>query len=252
MPKELLPNRSLRATLPRKRVLVVNCYFDDSRQPIHRTSKFPQAVGPIYLPARSRANCVTSAVITEVASGPLEDENLLSGIDMLVLTGLTNSFDRMLHLTAYARTKNPKVIVVAGGPPVRSLPLLARRFFDFACLGDIEELCEVIKEAFGAAYVAEEMLPRYDLAYWLGRIGYVETTRYCNFRCSFCSLTAEGHGYKTYDLDTSAAISHQQTPTDVFSRQQFLRQRSQQLYARLDLSMKCAARSVSILEARGH
>ena len=45
------------------------------------------------------------------------------------------------------------------------------------------------------------MLPRYDLAYWLGRIGYVETTRYCNFRCSFCSLTAEGHGYQTYDLD---------------------------------------------------
>ncbi len=36
---------------------------------------------------------------------------------MLVLTGLTNSFDRMLHLTAYARTKNPKVIVVAGVLP---------------------------------------------------------------------------------------------------------------------------------------
>jgi len=45
------------------------------------------------------------------------------------------------------------------------------------------------------------MLPRYDLAYWLKRIGYVETTRYCNFRCSFCSLTAEGRGYQTYELD---------------------------------------------------
>jgi len=45
------------------------------------------------------------------------------------------------------------------------------------------------------------MLPRYDLAYWLGRIGYVETTRYCNFRCSFCSLTAEGRNYQTYDID---------------------------------------------------
>src|SRR5258707_1177239 len=33
----------------RKRVLVVNCYFDDSRQPIRRTTKIPQAVGPIYL-----------------------------------------------------------------------------------------------------------------------------------------------------------------------------------------------------------
>ena len=37
------------ATHPRKRVLIVNCYFDDSRQPIRRTSKIPQSVGPIYL-----------------------------------------------------------------------------------------------------------------------------------------------------------------------------------------------------------
>lgn len=201
MPQELHPNRNLKATLPHKRVLVVNCYFDDSRQPIHRTSKIPQAVGPIYLAGAFARELCDVSCYTEVASGPLEDEQLLSGLDMLVLTGLTNSFDRMLHLTAYARTKNPKVIVVAGGPPVRSLPLLARRFFDYACMGDIEELGSVIAETFGPAYVAETMLPRYDLAYWLGRIGYVETTRYCNFRCSFCSLTAEGHGYQTYDLE---------------------------------------------------
>src|SRR5207253_7417361 len=35
----------------------------------------------------------------------------------------------------------------------------------------------------------------------LGRIGYAETTRYCNFHCSFCSLTAEGRRYRTYDLE---------------------------------------------------
>ena len=126
---------------------------------------------------------------------------LLSWPDMLVLTGLTNGFDRMLHLTAYARSKNPKVIVVAGGPPVRALPLLSKKVFDYACLGDIEEICDVISEAFGPAYVAKPMLPRYDLAYWFGRIGYVETTRYCNFRCSFCALTAEGRSYQTYDLE---------------------------------------------------
>ena len=193
--------RSVAAVAPRKRVLIVNCYFDDSRQPIHRTTKIPQAVGPIYLAgAFSRELCEVRCY-TELASGPLEDEALLSWPDMLVLTGLTNSFDRMLHLTAYARTKNPKVIVVAGGPPVRSLPILSEKVFDYSCLGDIEELCDVIRESFGPQYVADKMVPRYDLAYWLGRIGYVETTRYCNFRCSFCSLTAEGHGYQTYDLD---------------------------------------------------
>ena len=185
----------------RKRVLIVNCYFDDSRQPIRRTTKIPQAVGPIYLAGAFDRELCDVRCYTELASGPLEDEKLLAWPDVLVLTGLTNSFDRMLHLTAYARTKNPRVIVVAGGPPVRSLPLLSRRVFDYACLGDIEELCSVIKDALGSEYVAETMLPRYDLAYWLNRIGYVETTRYCNFRCSFCSLTAEGHGYKTYELD---------------------------------------------------
>ncbi|MDQ6652810.1 MAG: radical SAM protein [Acidobacteriota bacterium] len=192
---------NLKASSPHKRVLIVNCYFDDSRQPVRRTTKIPQAVGPIYLAgAFSREHCDVRCY-TELASGPLEDESLLSWPDMLVLTGLTNGFDRMLHLTAYARTKNPKVIVVAGGPSVRSLPLLSRKIFDYTCLGDIEELRDVITEAFGAEYVSDTMLPRYDLAYWLGRIGYVETTRYCNFRCSFCSLTAEGRNYQTYEID---------------------------------------------------
>ena len=187
--------------LPRKRVLIVNCYFDDSRLPLRRTTKVPQAVGPIYLAgAFDRERCEVRCY-TELASGPLEDESLLSWPDMLVLTGLTNGFDRMLHLTAYARTKNPKVIVVAGGPAVRALPLLAKRVFEYSCMGDIEEMADVIADAFGREYVAGDMLPRYDLAYWLGRIGYVETTRYCNFRCGFCSLTGEGRAYKTYQLD---------------------------------------------------
>ncbi|HUE84039.1 MAG TPA: radical SAM protein [Pyrinomonadaceae bacterium] len=185
----------------RKRVLIVNCYFDDSRQPIHRTNKVPQAVGPIYLAGAFSRELCDVRCYTELASGPLEDERLLSWPDMLVLTGLTNSFDRMLHLTAYARTKNPSVVVVAGGPPVRALPLRAMQFFDYACLGDIEEMGDVIAAVFGSEYVAPEMIPRYDLAYWLGRIGYVETTRYCNFRCSFCALTAEAHPYQTYNLD---------------------------------------------------
>ncbi len=193
--------RRFALTLPRKRVLIVNCYFDDSHQPIRRTNKIPQATGPIYLAgAFSRELCEVRCY-TELASGPLEDEQLLAWPDMLVLTGLTNSFDRMLHLTAYARSKNPKVIVVAGGPPVRALPLLAGRIFDYICLGDIEEMRDVITEAFGNPYTAEQMIPRYDLAYWLGRIGYVETTRYCNFRCAFCSLTGEGRPYQTYDLE---------------------------------------------------
>src|ERR1700739_1914694 len=56
-------------------------------------------------------------------------------------------------------------------------------------------------ETFGLEYVDPRMIPRYDLAYWLGHIGYVESTRYCNFHCSFCTITAEGRPYQKYSID---------------------------------------------------
>ena len=58
----------------RKRVLVVNCYIDYSREPIRRPTKFPQAVGPIFLAgAFARDRCEVRCY-DELASGPLEDE----------------------------------------------------------------------------------------------------------------------------------------------------------------------------------
>src|SRR3977135_1490696 len=108
--------RSIPASAPLKRVLIVNCYFDYSRQPIRRTNKIPQPVGPIYLAgAFARRQCEVRCY-NEVSSGPLEDEQLLSWPDMLVFTGLTHCFDRMLHLTAYARSRHRQVIGVGGGP----------------------------------------------------------------------------------------------------------------------------------------
>ena len=117
---------------------------------------------------------------------------------MIVLTGLSIGLDRMLQITAIARTINPRVIVVAGGPPVRIFPRFSARFFDYVCAGDIEQLLEIVDEAFGPAYRAEPMRPRYDLAYWIGRHGHAESSRNCNFACSFCSLTGEGAQYRKY------------------------------------------------------
>jgi hypothetical protein len=106
---ESAPDQIPRSFLPRRRVLVVNCYFDYSREPIRRPTKFPQAVGPIFLAgAFSRQQCDVRCY-DELSSGPLEDPAVFGWCDMLVLTGLTHCFDRLLHLTAYARTKNPKV-----------------------------------------------------------------------------------------------------------------------------------------------
>ncbi|HTY78116.1 MAG TPA: radical SAM protein [Candidatus Bathyarchaeia archaeon] len=184
----------------KKRALVVNCYFDDHRGRVRRPWKLPYAMGPVYLAGAFSEDCEIR-LYNEVSSGPLEDARLLGWPDMLVLTGLTNGFDRMLHLAAYARTRNPRVIVVAGGPAIRALPVLSRSYFDYACTGDIEELREVIREAWGPAFAADEMLPRYDLAGWIGSMGHAEASRACNFLCSFCSLTGEGGRYQSYPIE---------------------------------------------------
>lgn len=185
----------------RKRVLIVNCYLDDTREPIRRTHKVPMAMGPAYLAGAFSARRCEIRLYNEQCSGPLEDARLLGWSDMLVLTGLTTALDRMIHLTAYARTKNGRVIVVAGGPAVRALPRYCSQFFDYCCLGDVEEMGEVVAEAFGATYSAARIEPRYDLVYWQGRIGYAETSRNCNFRCSFCTLTAEDRSRQVYELE---------------------------------------------------
>jgi radical SAM superfamily enzyme YgiQ (UPF0313 family) len=106
----------------------------------------------------------------------------------------------MLHLTAYARTLNPAVIVVAGGPAIRALPRRAALFFDYSCTGDIEALQDIARETLGPDCVASDMFPRFDLAEKHTLAAYVESSRNCNFRCSFCSLTGEKLRYRHYDL----------------------------------------------------
>ena len=68
------------ANQPRKRVLIVNCYFDDSRQPFRRTTKIPQAVGPIYLAgAFSIASCATCAATPNSPVGRSKMSRCLPG-----------------------------------------------------------------------------------------------------------------------------------------------------------------------------
>lgn len=193
--------------MKKKRILIVNCYFDEFRFPIRQRMKRPQTMAPSFLAGMfSRERCEIK-LYEEVFSSPLENEKLLSWPDMLVLTGLNATFDRMLHLTAYARTKNPAVIVVAGGPVIRMLYGLSKKYFDYCCTGDIEQMQEVIEDALGKEYVSETFLekgwavPRYDLTYWMKGGGYVESSRHCYFKCNFCSLTAENAQYRQYDME---------------------------------------------------
>ncbi|MGB0621520.1 MAG: B12-binding domain-containing radical SAM protein [Myxococcota bacterium] len=182
----------------KRRVLIVNVYFPEVRAPIKRSNEVPNALAPVLLAGHfDPAHCEVT-LYNEVNSGHIEvyAPKLLEGQDLVVLTGLTAAFDRLLHVTAYVKTANPRAIVVAGGHGVRALPRFAQPFFDYTCLGDVDEIRDVIREALGSDYVAREWRPRYDLAYWMKRIGYAESSRNCNFRCSFCSLTGVGLPYR--------------------------------------------------------
>jgi radical SAM superfamily enzyme YgiQ (UPF0313 family) len=188
---------------PRKKILIVNCFFPDERLPIKRTNQVPNAVAPVLLAGYFSEHLCDIRLYNEVNSGFLEvyRPELLQWPDMLVLTGLTAAFDRLLHLTAYARTANPAVVVAAGGHGVRALPGYSRQFFDYSCLGDVEEIAEVIADALGEVYLAESFNPRYDLGYWIKRFGYAESSRNCNFQCGFCSLTSAGRRYEVTPAD---------------------------------------------------
>lgn len=185
----------------KKNILLVTLHFDQVHAPIRRRFKLPQGMGAVFLAGAFSEKTCNIKVYSELYSGPLEDINLLSWADMVVLTGVTNCFDRMLHITAYAKTCNPRIIIVAGGPAVRAFPRYSSRFFDYCCLGDMEQLQDVVSDAFGLSYVAENMEPRLDLAHWIGMHGHVETSRYCQFKCSFCSLTGEKVKYQKYSLE---------------------------------------------------
>ena len=192
---------------PIKRVLIVNCYFDPLRIPVQRKFKFPQTMAPAYLAGVFSSRYCHIRLYDEVYSGPLEDEGLAAFPDMLVLTGLNVALDRMRHVTAYVKTKNPKAIVVAGGPAIRTLYHYSRQFFDYCCLGDLEQLAEIVEIEFGPDYLSEYFLehgwimPRFELAYWTKLISHVESSRYCYYHCNYCSLTAEKRCYRPYDLE---------------------------------------------------
>ena len=69
---------------------------------------------------------------------PLSDAALLGWPDVLVLTGLTTAIDRMRQVTAYARTRNPLVVVVGGGHVARAFPAFCATFMDVVCQGDAD------------------------------------------------------------------------------------------------------------------
>jgi hypothetical protein len=186
--------------MKRPRILIVNCYSDNHRHARANKLFAPQTMVTGVLAGQLHPAKVDVRLWCEFKDGPFLRMEDLKWPDMLVISGLNTAFDRMRHLCAYARTLNPNICVVAGGPAVRMLPKLSRRYFDHVCVGDAEELVDVVDSVFGGQHRAEVVTPRFDLMNWSGPLGYAESSKNCNFRCSFCSMTAEGRPFTTHDL----------------------------------------------------
>jgi len=152
-------------------------------------------MAPVFVAGGFNRRLCDVRLYSELYSGPLEDPHLLDWPDMLVLSGLQVDFDRLLHLAAYARSLNPKVIVVAGGSLIDIVPHFCQQFFDYCCAGSVEEIQQVIRDAFGQDYCAEEFYPRHDLAQWGRFVGSVESSRNCNFHCRFCTMSIQNQPY---------------------------------------------------------
>lgn len=188
----------------RPRVLIVNAYVDPRRSAAPTRLFIPRAVAPFYLAGRFCPSRTEIRVHDEVHDGALLDRRLFAWPDLVILTGLTLSFDRARQLSAYFRNERPDTAVAIGGPIARALPSLCEAVFDYVCQGDIEALDDLIDDTLGADHRAEDPAPRFDLATRSFGLGYVETTKNCNFSCAFCSLTGENRAYQPYRSDELA------------------------------------------------
>lgn len=101
----------------RKRVLIVNCYMPETREPMQLPNEMPMPLAPIHLAGYFAPSEWDIRIYNEVSHGWLEvfQPALLDWPDAVVFCGLTASFDRFRHLSAYIRTRNPAVVTIAGG-----------------------------------------------------------------------------------------------------------------------------------------
>ena len=146
----------------------------------------------------------------------------------MFLTGLQPDFDRMRQLAYFF--KRSGAVVVAGGSVCTSFPEFAAQFFDVVCAGGVESARDVADDFLGAIsrrFIGPDIrrIAPYAVDYpHFARSGVnpivhlVETSRGCSFKCSFCSIPAEAHGYAAYDLTAvSAAIDSALASAPLFS-----------------------------------
>ncbi len=186
----------------RTRVLIINAYYDPWRNATPTRLFVPRAMAPYFLAGHFNQELCEVRVWDEAFHGALLERDVFASADIVVFSGLTAALDRVRQLLAYFRHANPKVITVIGGPIARAFPGLCAQSFDYACMGDTEEITQVIEDVLGLSAAILDGAPRADLTCPKLGLGFVETTKNCNFACSFCALTGEARGYVAHTKDS--------------------------------------------------
>ena len=185
------------------RVLIVNAYVHPGRSSTPTKLFIPRAMAPYYLAGAFNRRRVDVRVHDEVYHGALLDPATYAWPDIVIFTGLTNAFDRTRQLCAYVRHFRPGGVTIIGGPIARALPRPCAEFFDHVCLGDVDDINDLIDDVLGPDHIAHAAAPAYDLCGGSRLAGSIETTTNCNFACAFCSLSGERRPYKSH---TEASI----------------------------------------------
>jgi radical SAM superfamily enzyme YgiQ (UPF0313 family) len=143
--------------------------------------------------------------------GPF-DPTRAAGFDIVFLTGLQPEFDRMRQLSYVFRRTG--ALVVGGGTICSLFPEFALRFFDVVCAGGIDAVVDVANDFLAGrtrALYRSDYLTARDVRLdhgLLTRAGirssvhFVESSRGCGFKCSFCVIPAEGGGHISYAVRT--------------------------------------------------
>ncbi len=141
--------------------------------------------------------------------------------DLVAISAMTSQALRAYEIASGFRAKGVKVVI--GGIHATLLPYEVKQYCDAVAIGEAEEIWpEIIEDlrlgrlkdiyrASGPCDMSSSPIPRYDLAKDKGHDRYwVNTTRGCPFKCSFCCSSAVfGSKYRYKPVDqVIAEVEH--------------------------------------------